>query len=569
MNGGELVAETLAHHGSRFLFTLCGGHISPILTACHARGIRVIDTRNEAAAVFAADAVSRLTGIPGVAAVTAGPGVTNTVTAITNARLAQSPLVLLGGATAGILKGRGALQDIDQLAIMRPLTKWCASASRVRDIPRLVSLAFKRAQSGVAGPVFLELPVDLLYDEKVVREWFEKSGKANPLLRWYMSRYLNRQFDDDVAWRRTSPLAAAGEGSARGAGRVTDAAARLRAAQRPVIVAGSQIATPQSATAVAQACERIGAPVFLSGMARGILGSSSAVQVRHRRKEALRKADLVILAGVPSDFRLNYGRDIARDAVLVSANRSLHDLRKNRRPDVALHTDPASFLIALAEIGGVERPDWIGALHAADEEREVEIRALAEEKTEFINPVSLCRAIESAVAPDSIIIADGGDFVSTASYIVRPRAPLSWLDPGPYGTLGAGGGFALGAGVVRPGQELWLLYGDGALGFSLAEFDSFARHRIPVIAVVANDGCWSQIYREQVEMLGDDTGCMLARSDYHMAAEGLGGKGLLLREPGAIESTLREAQRLAAEGWPVLVNAWVGRTAFRKGSISM
>ncbi len=566
MNGGELVAETLARHGARFLFTLCGGHISPILTACHARGIRVIDTRNEAAAVFAADAVSRLTGVPGVAAVTAGPGVTNTVTAITNARLAQSPLVLIGGATAGILKGRGALQDIDQLALMRPLTKWSASARRVRDIPRLVSLAFKRARSGVPGPVFLELPVDLLYDEKVVREWFEKSGKANPLLRWYMSRYLQRQFEGDVVWRRAPPLAAPGEGGRR---HTHDAATRLRAARRPVIVAGSQIASPQSATRVAEALERIGAPVFLSGMARGILGSSSAVQVRHRRKEALREADLVILAGVPSDFRLNYGRDIAPDAVLVSANRSLHDLRKNRRPDVALHGDPASFLIALAETAAPDYAGWAGALHRADEEREQEIRSSAEEKTEFINPVSLCRAIENAIAPKSIIIADGGDFVSTASYIVRPRAPLSWLDPGPYGTLGVGGGFALGAGVARPGEELWLLYGDGALGFSLAEFDSFVRHRIPVIAVVANDGCWSQIYREQVEMLGDDIGCMLARSDYHIAAEGLGGKGLLLREAGEIESTLQEAKRVAAEGRPVLVNAWVGRTAFRKGSISM
>ncbi len=563
MNGGRLVAETLERHGVRFLFTLCGGHISPILTACHARGIRIVDTRNEASAVFGADAVSRLTGVPGVAAVTAGPGVTNTVTAITNARLAQSPLVLLGGATAGILKGRGALQDIDQLALMRPLTKWCTSVQRVRDIPRLLTLAFRRARAGVPGPVFLELPVDLLYDESVVRGWFEKSGKAGPLMRWYMARYLNRQFDGQArAPRALKEPAATGMN-------VRDAAARLRKARRPVIVAGSQIASADSATRVAAALEKIGAPVYLSGMARGILGSSSAVQVRHRRKEALRQADLVILAGVPADFRLNYGRDIAGQAVLVSANRSRHDLRKNRRPDVALLGDPAAFLMALAEAGAANWSDWIDTLHRADQEREREIRASAEERSEFINPVSLCRAIEEAMAPRSIIIADGGDFVSTASYIVRPRAPLSWLDPGPYGTLGVGGGFALGAGVARPGEELWLLYGDGALGFSLAEFDSFVRHGIPVIAIVANDGCWSQIYREQVEMLGDDTGCMLARSDYHLAAEGLGGRGLLLQDAGAVDSTLREAKRIAAEGRPVLVNAWVGRTAFRKGSISM
>ncbi|HET8796769.1 MAG TPA: thiamine pyrophosphate-dependent enzyme, partial [Thermoanaerobaculia bacterium] len=164
---------------------------------------------------------------------------------------------------------------------------------------------------------------------------------------------------------------------------------------------------------------------------------------------------------------------------------------------------------------------------------------------------------------------DGGDFVSTASYIVRPRAPLSWLDPGVFGTLGVGAGFAIGAASARPGEELWILYGDGALGFSLADFDTFARHRIPAIAVVANDACWSQIAREQVEILGAPTACTLARTDYHLAAEALGGRGLLLRDPLHIESTLAEAKHIAASGIPVLVNTWVGKTEFRKGSISM
>ena len=564
MNGGQIVADTPVRRGVRTIFTLCGGHISPILTASHARGIRVIDTRHEATAVFAADATSRLTGITGVAAVTAGPGVTNSVTALTNARLAQSPLVLLGGATAGILKGRGALQDIDQLAIMRPLTKWCASARRVRDIEPLLSTAFDRAAEGVPGPVFLELPVDLLYDETLVREWFEKSGGGNALTRWYVSRYLRRQF--------------APGGRSRGVeGRAASAVAevprvvldRLRGARRPVIVAGSQVAASGNVASAAAALERLGVPLYLSGMARGLLGAASATQVRHRRKEALRSADLVILAGVPADFRLNYGRDIARDAFLISVNRSAHDLRKNRKPDVAIEGDPGGFLIGLAAAGTLECNEWRQRLRQADEEREREIDAAAGENTGHVNVVALCRAIEAAIAPKSIIVADGGDFVSTASYVIRPRAPLSWLDPGPYGTLGVGGGFALGAGAARPGEELWVLYGDGALGFSLAEFDAFVRHRIPVIAVVANDACWSQIHREQVEVLGDDVGCMLARSDYHMAAQGLGGEGLLVRKTEEVEPALREAKRLAAMGRPVLVNVWAGRGAFRKGSISM
>lgn len=561
MNGGAIVAEVLVRHGVRSLFTLCGGHISPILTAAQARGIRVIDTRHEATAVFAADAVSRLTGIPGVAAVTAGPGVTNTLTALTNARMAQSPLVLLGGAAAGVLKGRGALQDVDQIALLRRQVKWCARATRVRDIAPLLTTAFAKARQGVPGPVFLELPIDLLYDEALVREWFGRSGGSR-VVQWYLQRYLRRLFAGSV--RLPSPRDVGTDAPSDAA--VRNVAERVANAERPVIVAGSQAA----ATDVSRALEELGIPVYLSGMARGLLGVAHPLQMRHRRKNALREADLVVLAGVPMDFRLNYGRDISQRAVLISVNRSAVDLKKNRRPDVAIHADPGALLRRLADKGASrDRSEWIAALRRADEEREREIVASAEEPTEHLNPVALCRAIERAMAADSVVVADGGDFVSTASYIVRPRGPLSWLDPGPFGTLGVGAGFAIGAGAARPASELWILYGDGALGFTLADFDTLARHRIGAIAVVANDACWSQIHREQVEVLGDDTGCMLARTDYHLAAEGLGGRGLLLRDASAVEETLAEAKRIAATGVPVLVNAWVGRTAFRKGAISM
>ncbi|MEO8036355.1 MAG: thiamine pyrophosphate-binding protein [Acidobacteriota bacterium] len=569
MNGGELIAEVLAQHGVKTLFTLCGGHISPILVGCHRRGIRVIDTRHEATAVFAADAVSRLTGVPGVAAVTAGPGVTNTMTAVTNARLAQSPVVILGGATAGILKGRGALQDIDQLALVRSQMKWTGVARRVRDIPRLLNTAFERAQEGVPGPVFLELPVDVLYDEKVVREWFDRAGRGNRLAQWYTRRYLQRLFAGARTVGIPAPDAVAL--TELNDDLVRDVAERLRKARRPVIVAGSQaVANPASAARVAEALERIGVPVYLSGMSRGLLGPGHRLQLRHRRKDALRNADLVVLAGVPADFRLNYGRDIAPNAVVVSANRSASDLTKNRRPDVALQTESGAFLIKLAlAMAGTHTEEWLAKLRASDQEREREIVTSSQESVEYVNPLVLCQAIDRALAAESIVVADGGDFVSTASYILRPRAPLSWLDPGPFGTLGVGGGFALGAAASRPGQELWILYGDGALGYSLAEFDTFVRHRIPLIAVVANDGCWSQIHREQVDILGDDTGCMLARTDYHIAARGLGAAALLLQDESQIESTLQEAKRIAASGLPVLINAWIGQSTFRKGSISM
>ena len=571
MNGGELVSEVLLEHGVRFLFTLCGGHISPILVAAEQRGIRVIDTRHEATAVFAADGVSRLTGVPGVAAVTAGPGVTNTLTAIKNAQLAQSPLVLLGGATAGLLRGRGALQDIDQIELMDPHVKAAWTVKRVRDIPRLLTDAFTLAQEGVPGPVFLELPLDVLYDESLVREWFQtKSENAGAFLSMYLRNYLDRRFRGAGSVSIPEPTPPRQRRAADG--QIQAAAARLQTARRPLLLAGSQcMLDPATVPDLIAAIEKLGVPTYLSGMARGLLGRSHPLLMRHRRKDALRQADTVILAGVPADFRLGYGRDISSGASLISINRNSSDLKKNRRPDVAAETDPADFLIALA-LSMNEREtgdDWMAALREADESREQEIVTMAGEPAAPINPVALCRALEDAIGDSSVLIGDGGDFVATASYVLRPRAPLCWLDPGPFGTLGVGAGFALAAALCRPDSETWVLYGDGAFGFSLTEFDTFVRHRLPVIAVIGNDACWSQIHRDQVQILGHDTACMLERTNYDAAVVALGGHGLLLRDPEAIQSTLAEARRLARDGRPVVINAWIGRTEFRKGSISV
>ena len=213
--------------------------------------------------------------------------------------------------------------------------------------------------------------------------------------------------------------------------------------------------------------------------------------------------------------------------------------------------------------------EWVAQLRKRDQERDEEIRRKAETPGELINPLHLCQKIEQVIDPDSILVADGGDFVATASYIVKPRNPLSWLDPGVFGTLGVGAGFALGAKLCRPEAEVWILYGDGSVGYSLAEFDTFVRHNIPVIAVVGNDAGWTQIAREQMEILEDDVGTVLRHSGYHIAAEGFGGKGLLLKDPQQIPEVLLQAKTAAAQGQPVLINAHLGKTDFRKGSISM
>ncbi len=579
MNGGDLVAEVLQRQGVRFLFTLCGGHISPILVGAKQRGIRVVDTRHEVNAVFAADAVARLTGVPGVAAVTAGPGVTNTITAIKNAQLAQSPVVLLGGATATILRGRGALQDIDQISLFAPHVKWATTVARVRDLPAVVEEAFVVAQQGIPGPVFVECPVDLLYDRDTVREMYGakgSGGKRPTLSQRALSAYLNHHarslFRGAEGVRFAERLApAVPEPSAR---LVRRAARRLQRAERPLLLIGSQaLLEPASVDRLVEAVETLQIPTYLTGMARGLLGADHPLQMRHRRRHALREADVVVLAGVVADFRLEYGLQISRRATLISANRSVEDLYKNRRPQIAVAGDPGRFLQALAaRTGGRTEAwsEWRGRLRQRDVERNEDIHAQAAATTEEgVNPLAVCEALEARLPGDSMLVVDGGDFVASASYVVQPRRPLSWLDPGAFGTLGVGAGFALGAKLCRPEAEVWIVYGDGSVGYSLPEFDTFVRHEIPVIALVGNDASWQQIARDQIVILGDAVGTELRRTAYHAAAVGFGGAGLEITSTDQIGTRLEEAQRLARQGLPVLVNAQIGATDFRKGSISI
>lgn len=577
MNGGDRVAAALQAHGVDFLFTLCGGHISPILVGAKKRQIRIVDVRHEATAVFAADAVARLTGVPGVAAVTAGPGCTNTITAVKNAQLAQSPVIVLGGATGTILKGRGALQDIDQMSLFEPHVKWAASVARVRDLEATLYRAFHIAQQGVPGPVFVECPVDLLYDEALVRDMYgakATQGRAKGLgdraLQWYLRRHVRRLFAGTTDPGRL-PVAPPSmlEPSRR---EIKRARRYLGSAVRPVLLVGSQaLLDPHHVTKLVAAVERLGMPVFLTGTARGLLGKGHRLQVRHQRRRTLRRADLVILAGVPCDFRLDYGRQINSRAKLITINREAAEIDRNRRPDLGIAADPGVTLKRLTQ--GYDMPtgwvEWLAETRQRDAERTREIVESSGETTDFVNPLALARQIEDSVAEDSVVVVDGGDFVATASYVVSPRSPLSWLDPGVFGTLGVGAGFALGAKLCRPEAEVWILYGDGSAAFSLAEFDTFVRHDLPVIAVVGNDASWAQIARDQVELLHDDVGTVLRRTDYDVVAAGYGGKGLRLHQANDLAEVIAAAKTEAASGRPVLVNALLGKSDFRKGSISV
>ena len=578
MNGGAIIAAVLARHGVSELFALCGGHISPILIGAENEGIRVVDVRDEKNAVFAADAVGRLSGIPGVAAVTAGPGLTNTITAVKNAQLAQSPLIVFGGATATILRGRGSLQDIDQMSLMNPHVKWATSVGSVHDLVTVVERAFRIAREGVPGPVFIEVPVDLLYDEETVRGWyFKETGVdrakdvGSKVLKLYLERHLNKVFKPgphpednpvlDVRALDPDPEA------------LEPVLSALSKCSKPVLVVGSQATLePEEIERLSSAVRKLGLPTYLGGMARGLLGKDDPLQLRHKRGKALKEADLVIVAGFPFDFRLGYGRSINKKATLIAANRSSSDLKKNRRPDHGFRCDPGRFIRTLAEQFS-STPEtwasWFNTLKDREAARDNEIEQMASPSHEFVNPVTAVQALEGAMDDDAIMVVDGGDFVATAAYVVKPRAPLSWLDPGVFGTLGVGGGFALGAALRNPGQEVWLIWGDGSSAYSLAEFDTFLRHKLPVIAVVGTDASWAQIAREQVEMLGSACGTELRRTAYHTVAEGYGGKGILVEDAKELAPALAQAKAWFREGLPVLINIQLSSSDFRKGSISM
>ena len=529
--------------------------------------------------MFAADASARLLGLPGVAAVTAGPGISNTITALKNAQLAQSPVILIGGAAPTALQGRGALQDIDQRPLVEPHVKLFKKILRVCDLGPAVDEAFAVAQAGVPGPVFIECPVDLLYDEATIRQWYaDAAGKgtsvADRLLRFYLNRHVRKMFQGsaDYPAPQVQTLAA----PRASASSLQAALAALAKAERPLMVIGSQaLVLSTEAQHLAQAVAKLGIPVYLSGMARGLLGPSHPLQMRHQRRNALRESDCVLLAGVPCDFRLDYGKHVRRSATLIAANRSAKDARLNRKPDVAAIGDAGLFLQALAQAqpkgvrADVPWTPWLTKLRTSDAQRELEIDSQAQARGEFVNPIALFRELENLLPEQAVLVADGGDFVATASYVLHPRTPLSWLDPGAFGTLGVGAGFALGAALARPGSEVWIIFGDGACGYGLVEFDSFVRHGIPVIALVGNDAGWTQIAREQVKMLKDDVATVLARSNYHEVVAGFGAEGILVKTMSEVPAALRRARELAHSGKPVLVNVWLDKTEFREGSLSM
>jgi thiamine pyrophosphate-dependent acetolactate synthase large subunit-like protein len=573
--GGFFIAQILKENEIEHVFTLTGGHIAPILIGCKKLGIQVIDVRQEVTTVFAADAYSRLSNKVGVAIVTAGPGITNTVTAVKNAQMAQSPVLVIGGATPMIFKGKGSLQDIDQISVMRSLVKWHTTIKSYRDIWK-VSEALYKAKEGVPGPVFIEVAIDLLWPVNMVQEMFSSGSKklgrslSGKLIRWYVDRYTRKTLAGSNSFVVPKPKKQIQKPFRPN--QILKIIESINSSKKPILLVGSQAIDFETVNQLATSIEKLKIPVYLSGMARGLLAKDNRLQFRHKRKNALKEADLVILAGVPNDFRLDYGRSINRRAKVISINLSKEDLNNNRKPDIGVINNPGRFLIELATQFNSEKNywnDWFQILQEREMNRNLEILEQSKEKMVRINPLQFSRILEENLNDNSILIGDGGDIIATISYIVQPRKPLSWLDPGPFGTLGVGAGFALAAKILYPEKEIFLIYGDGSVGYSLIEWDTFIRHNIPIIGIIGNDSGWMQVAREQIDVFNDSVGTELGDRNYEKVVEGFGVTGLLVNNSDDLTDAIRKSIILSQSNKCSLLNVMIGRGDFRKGSISI
>ena len=542
VHGGRLVAQALKRHGTSHLFALCGGHIQAIYDGCIDEGIRVVDVRHEQTAGHAADGYARVTGRPGVCAVTAGPGVTDVVTAIANAQRAQVPLVCIGGAGPKVLCDMGSLQDMDHVALMRPITKWSVQVPETRRIAEYIDAAFRVAQSNVPGPVFLEMPLDLLMN-----------------------------MHDDADLPATRPLE---EPPRPGADprSVTRAAELLKSAQRPCFLVGSQVRWSPARERIAGILERFGAPVYVNGMARGTLPHAHPLLFSRSRRFALSQADVVFVLGTPFDFRVDYGRSPTWNEVakIVQIDLDGAELGRNRRVDVPIHADSGIALEQLArELGEKLSFDgWVSAVRADEDKRRAKMQLEIESNDSPPNPLRVCAELGKRLGPNDIVIGDGGDFVATAAYVLKLQQPQLWMDPGPLGTLGVGPGYAMAAKLARPDANVVLVYGDGSFGLHGIEFEAMARQGIPVIALIGNDAGWTQIRRGQVDIYGAERAVATALdyTRYEKIVEACGGLGFWVETIEQLGPALDEA---FASKKPACINVKIAKSDFRKGAISV
>jgi acetolactate synthase I/II/III large subunit len=535
-HGGDLALAVARAHGVEVMFTLSGAHVFPLYDAAVGgkerptpAPVRLVDVRHEATAVFAAEAVGKLTRTPGLAVVTAGPGVTNAVSAVTQAYQAGSPLVVLGGRAPTQRWGSGSLQELDHPPLLTPVTKLARTVSNVSHLVPTVDEAFGLAGTPHRGPTFVDISMDQLYS------------------------------------RTTAEIPAGGQGDAPAAEidpePLAEIAALLADAERPVLVLGSDVWLDGAEVAALELADTFGVPVVANGMGRGIMAPSHPLAVAKARSVAFGQCDLAVVVGAPLDFRLGYGafggRDGAPAAKVVHVVDTPEQVASHVPLAGAAFGDLPGVVRALADTWGqvLRRPDWsswLGDLQAAARKAQERDAELLTASTDPIHPARIYGDLLPLLADDAVIVGDGGDFVSFAGRYVAPARPGRWLDPGPFGCLGAGLGAAMAARLVHPSAQVVALLGDGAAGMSLFDVDTLVRHKLPVVMVVGNNGCWGLEKHPMRMLYGYDVATDLQpATPYDAIVSALGGAGETVRKPEHIGPALRRA---FDAGVPYLVN---------------
>ncbi len=518
VHGGLLVARRLKAHGVSKLFTLSGGHIFSIYDGCRTEGIDIVDVRHEQAAAFAAEGWAKVTREPGVAAVTAGPGVTNAMSALASAQQSQTPMVVLGGRAPALRWGQGSLQEIDHVPFVRPLTQLAQTAESPDEIPGLIDECLRVAMGPPSGPTFADFPMDHVFSEGA---------------------------DDGAPARVHDPLA---EPVADG---VELARKLLDGAERPVIMAGSNLYWGHGEHALLELARRRGIPVFLNGLGRGCVPADHELFFSRARRQGLGEADVALVVGVPMDFRLGFGAVFGEQTQIVLLDRSEPQREPPREVGVELYGGIAATLEALTG-DGRDTSAWVGSLRAAEDERRATERAELDDPRAPLHPMRVYKELGEVLDRDAIIICDGGDFVSYAGRQIDSYHPGCWLDPGPYGCLGTGPGYALAAKLAHPERQVVMLLGDGAFGFSGIEFDTLARHGVNAVGVMGNNGIWGLEKHPMEFLYGYSVAAELRpETRYDQVVEALGGHGELVRTPDQVKPALARAFE---SGKPALVN---------------
>ncbi len=518
-HGGRIVAKALKSRGVTHLFTLSGGHLFSIYDGCKAEGIEIVDVRHEQTAAFAAEGFAKATRGVGVAALTAGPGVTNGMSAIAGAQANGSPICVLGGRAPEMRWGSGSLQEFDHVPVVSPLVKSAQTVKEPGEIGARTAAALDLALAMPGGPTFVDYPLDVVFTEA-------EPGISAP-----------------------APV------EARPAEGIEEAAALLASAERPAIMAGSGLYWGRGEDELRALAEALGIPVFLNGLGRGCLSADHELAFSRARGAGLGGADVALVIGVPLDFRLGFGASIAEEAKLIRLDVAPNELTANRAPELDLVGDVAASLAAIREaLGspGRRTEPWLGQLRKVEEEKRAGERAELDDGRSPLHPVRIYKELGEVLERDAIVVGDGGDFVSYAGRFVNTYQPGCWMDPGPFGCLGAGPGQAIGAKLAHPDRQVCLLLGDGAFGFAGIEFDTMARHGLPIVGVMGNNGIWALEHHPMKFLYGYSVAAELRpETRYEQMVEALGCEGILVREPGELRPAL---ERAFESGKPTLVN---------------